>query len=179
MAMNIKHETEERKERTATQNYQKEEKEWVHGGWVTFFSLSNRPVLWILRRVKSSIFVLRSPGKSLSPYNKICSRASFERLVYPSGCDKKEKISSWFFERWAEQQKVLRILNAIVVWAHWVSLLCFVNYTGWVNKSAWCLKNPAPEYQSNDVETVLFYPRYVKLGSVIYLALISHSFPSK
>ena len=29
------------------------------------------------------------------------------------------------------------------------------------------------------LKTALFYPRYVKLGSVIYPALISHSFPSK
>ena len=29
------------------------------------------------------------------------------------------------------------------------------------------------------LKTVLFYPRYVKLGSVIYPALIYHSFPSK
>ena len=36
-----------------------------------------------------------------------------------------------------------------------------------------------PEYHSNDVEKCLVYPRYVKLGSVIYPALIGHSFPSK
>ena len=29
------------------------------------------------------------------------------------------------------------------------------------------------------LKIVLFYPRYVKLGSVIYPALIGHSFPSK
>ena len=29
------------------------------------------------------------------------------------------------------------------------------------------------------LKTVLFYPQYVKLGSVIYPALIGHSFPSK
>ena len=29
------------------------------------------------------------------------------------------------------------------------------------------------------LKTALFYPRYVKFGSVIYLALIGHSFPSK
>ena len=29
------------------------------------------------------------------------------------------------------------------------------------------------------LKTVLFYPRYVKLGSVTYAALIDHSFPSK
>ena len=29
------------------------------------------------------------------------------------------------------------------------------------------------------LKTVLFYPRYVKLGSVIYPALIGHSIPSK
>ena len=29
------------------------------------------------------------------------------------------------------------------------------------------------------LKTVLFYPRYVKLGSVIFPALIGHSFPSK
>ena len=33
------------------------------------------------------------------------------------------------------------------------------------------------EYQSNDIETVLFYFRYVKLGSVLCPGLIGHSFP--
>ena len=72
--------------------------------------------------VKRSISVLRLSGKSLSPYNKICIRNSFERSVCPSGRNKVETPArrSLRGTSRAEQQKVLRILHAIVGRAHWV-----------------------------------------------------------
>ena len=65
---------------------------------------------------------MRPSGKSLSPYNKICIRNSFERLVCPSGRNKAETPARRSLRGTSkeEQQKVLRILSAIVGRAHWV-----------------------------------------------------------
>ena len=52
--------------------------------------------------------------------------------------------------------------------------------TGWVNKNARRLKKSCSlNIKAMILKTVLFYPRHVKLGSVIYPPLISDSFPSK
>ena len=53
-------------------------------------------------------------------------------------------------------------------------------YTGRVNKNTRRLKKSCSlNIKAMMLKTVLFCPRYVKLGSVIYPALIGHSFPSK
>ena len=55
-----------------------------------------------------------------------------------------------------------------------------VEYTGGVNKNARRLKKSCSLHiKAMILKTVLFYSRYVKLGSVIYPALIGNSFPSK
>ena len=46
---------------------------------------SNRPVSWINCSVSSRICRFNELGKSSSPYNKSCNRASFLRFTYPSG----------------------------------------------------------------------------------------------
>ena len=52
--------------------------------------------------------------------------------------------------------------------------------TGWVNKNARRLKKSCSlNIKAMILRIVLFYPRYVKLCSVIHPALIGHSFPSK
>ena len=53
-------------------------------------------------------------------------------------------------------------------------------YTGWVNKNARRLKKSwSLNIKAMMLKIVLFYSWYVQLGSVIYPALIGHSFPSK
>ena len=42
--------------------------------------------MWIYFKVNSSIFLLRSFGRSLSPSCESCVSTSFERSVYPKGC---------------------------------------------------------------------------------------------
>ena len=57
-----------------------------------------------------------------TPHNKICSRASFKRLVYPSGCNKEETSARRSLRDssqegqggGAEQGKMFHILNTIV-----------------------------------------------------------------
>ena len=52
--------------------------------------------------------------------------------------------------------------------------------TAWVNKSAQRLKKSCSlNIEATILKSVLFYSQYVKLGLVVYLALIGHSFPSK
>ena len=52
--------------------------------------------------------------------------------------------------------------------------------TGCVDKNARRLKKSwSLNITAMMLKSVLFYPRYVKLGSVTYPALIGHSFPSK
>ena len=66
-------------------------------------------------RVNSRIFLLRSLGKSLSPYNKRYVKGSFGIYTYPSGVAVTqklyEKISALNLKGRAKQQKVFYYLS--------------------------------------------------------------------
>ena len=72
----------------------------TRGLWlITEFKISkwNHPVPVHKKKSWKHYMFRDCQGKSLSPYNKICSRTSLERIVYPSACNKEvtqRKISS-------------------------------------------------------------------------------------
>ena len=68
-------------------------------------------MLWIQRNVNSIIFLFSSLVRSLPPKSKSCVKSLFERLIYHAS----EEISPMHQERKVEQQKVLRILDTIVL----------------------------------------------------------------
>ena len=47
-------------------------------------------------RVNSIIFLLRSFGRSLSPYNKSSIKTSFERSLYPNDCTNSKTLARIF-----------------------------------------------------------------------------------
>ena len=54
---------------------------WLCGVKQRFYLTStNRPVLWIKSKVSSSILLLMSRERFLSPYSKSCTRTLLERL---------------------------------------------------------------------------------------------------